>query len=64
MHETPDEFDALDTPPEVPFHASKTVVSTLRRALSRVRNRENIAAAQAAQLEKVIADLTGGKPAN
>ena len=63
MHETPVEVERLDAPTERHVHASRTVVSALRRALNAARNRQNMAAAQAAKIEKVLTELTGGTPA-
>jgi hypothetical protein len=61
MHiETPAEYDISNAPAERPVSASKTVVSALRRALGAARNRQKTAAAQAANIERILAELTGG----
>ena len=59
MHETPAEFEGREGPSERPIHASRTVVSALRRALNAARNRQNTAAKQADQIEKMLEDLNG-----
>ena len=59
MHETLSEIDTQDSPAERPVHVSRTVVSSLRRALNAARNRRNTAAKQAEQIEKMLEDLIG-----